>query len=93
MIEDHDIDIAIRNTGEPGFCGRDVLDLVAAAAEDALNEPPECGIVVDIDSLDYAVGHYRVFADAAGYVLATRPDLRARLIGAARDLLDRRAMR
>lgn len=34
-----------------------------------------------------------ILIGAAGYVLATRPDIRARLIGAARDLFDRRAMR
>lgn len=34
-----------------------------------------------------------ILIGAAGYLLATRPDLRARLFGATRDVLDRLSLR
>jgi hypothetical protein len=63
MVENDNVDVAVRQPSEASLSRRHVIDLIAAAAKNALDEPSQSGVVIDIESLDDAVGHYRAAID------------------------------
>lgn len=59
VVEDDDIDPASLGTRQARLGGLDMLDEVVVAREHALHEPPQRGVVVDIEDVDRPVRHQR----------------------------------
>jgi hypothetical protein len=60
VVEDDDVDPARGHAREACFRALDMLDDIVVAREHALHEPPQCGVVVDVEDVDRPVRHQRL---------------------------------
>ena len=57
VVEDHGVDAALRDARQPRLRIADMLDRITLAREDALHEPPQRRVVVDIENRQGPMGH------------------------------------